>query len=95
VSRIRKEPSLAIPFYAKALQLYPQYAITHAQYGSYLTDIGQVEQGIVALKKAVEIDPKLALAYDWLARAYAKSGDLELSRQAAEKAKELGLKNNK
>ena len=92
VSKIKKLPEIAIPFYEKALRLYPQYALTYAQYGGYLTDIGRVEEGIAKLQKAIEIDPNLALAFDSLSKAYTKIGNLELARQAAEKAKELGLK---
>lgn len=92
IAKLAKEPGLPIYFYERALELYPEYAITHAQFGNYLVEIGRFEKGISELKKAVEIDPKLAVAYGWLAKAYTKSGNPELSRQAAEKAKELGLK---
>jgi len=91
----RKSPSLAIPFYEKALRLYPKYALTHAQYGEYLVDIGRVDEGIEKLKDAIGIDGNLAPAYDWLSKAYTKTGDLEMARQTAEKAKELGLKDVK
>jgi Tfp pilus assembly protein PilF len=43
------------------------------------------------LKKAIEIDPKLSIAFKWLSEAYIKKGDIELARKTAEKAKELGL----
>lgn len=91
-AKLNKTPSLAIPYFENALSLYPQYGLTHAQYGKYLVEIGRLEEGITRLKKAIEIDPKLAVAYEWLSKAYSKSGDMELGRQAAEKAKELGYK---
>jgi len=92
VGRLTKEPSLALPYYEKALKLYPQYALTHAQYGTYLVNIGQIEAGIAKLKQAIEIDPKLAVAHAWLAIAYSKNGAPELARQAAERAKGLGYR---
>ncbi len=92
IARIRKVPEVAIPFYQKALRLYPQYALTHAQYGGFLVDVDQAEEGVVKLKRAIEMDPELAIAHKWLSRAYAKMGLQEWSRQAAEKAKDLESK---
>jgi predicted Zn-dependent protease len=92
VARLLNIPQLGIAHYKKALSLYPQYAFTHAQYGSYLVDIGKVEEGIAELKQAIKMDPKLAPAYAWLAKAYYKSGQTELGRQAEQQAKELGYK---
>jgi len=91
VAKMMNQPHLVIPYYEKAVRLYPQYALTHAQYGNYLVDIGLTEQGIGRLQKAIEIDPKLTVAYYWLWDAYTKNGNLEMARQIAEKAKELGL----
>jgi len=91
-ARLANNPSIAIPYYEKALRLYPQHAVTHAQYGSYLIDIGRANEGIVRLQKAIEIDSKLAFAYAWLAKAYVQRGHLDLARQSAENAKRLGYK---
>lgn len=91
VAQLTKDSSLGVIYYEKAIRLYPQYALTHAQYGEYLVNIGLVKEGIERLKKAIEIDPKLAIAYKWLSKAYTKIGDLEMARRAAERAKELGI----
>jgi tetratricopeptide (TPR) repeat protein len=91
VAKMSNQPHLAIPYYEKAVTLFPQYAITHAQYGNYLVDTGQAEKGIKRLRRAMAIDPKLAVAYYWLWDAYTRNGNLEMARQIAEKAKELGL----
>ena len=87
-----KNPTWAVPYFEKALSVYPQYAVTHAQYGKYLTDIGMVDGGLERLKKAAEMDPKLVGAQVWLAAAYAKSGNADLARESAEKARSLGFK---
>ena len=91
LGKITQQPHLAIRYYEKAVKLYPQYALTHAQYGNYLVDIGQTEEGIGRLQRAIQINPKLAVTYYWLWDAYTKIGNLEMARQIAEKAKELGL----
>jgi tetratricopeptide (TPR) repeat protein len=92
VAKLTKNYTLAIQYYEKAIRVYPQYAVTHAQYGSYLVDIGNTKAGIGRLQKAVEINPRLAAAYGWLAKAYYKSGQVELARQTAERARALGYR---
>lgn len=92
VAKLTKNPSLAIPYYEKALKLYPQYAITHAQYGLYLLDSGNIKAGTERLKRSVALDPNLAVAHAWMAKAYLKSGNTELARQAVLRARELGYK---
>jgi Tfp pilus assembly protein PilF len=82
---------LAVPYYVQALELYPGYAATHAQYGAYLADIGNLKAGLAELEKAVQLDPELGFAYAALAKAYDKTGDVERSRKAAEKARQLGF----
>lgn len=82
----------AIPHFERALGIYPEYALTHAQYGKYLTDIGMVDKGFEQLNKAAEMDPKLIAAHVWLAAAYSKSGNADLARESAEKARSLGYR---
>jgi len=90
VARLADRPTLAIPYYEHALRLYPQYALTHAQYGQYLLQISRRDEAIVQLKAAIELDHKLAVAYAWLSEAYSKSGRPELAQEAAEQARQLG-----
>lgn len=90
-ARLTKDFSLVLPYYRKALKLYPQHALTHAQFGSYLVDVGRSDLGIAQLEVALEIDPKLAQAHAWLAIAYFRSGRSELARAAVERARELGF----
>jgi predicted Zn-dependent protease len=92
VAKLTKNPPLAVQYYEKAIRLYPQYALTRAQYGAFLVDIGNVRSGIEKLKQAIEMDQKLALAHAWLSKAYYQSGDIALARQAAEQATKLGYK---
>lgn len=93
IARSARTPSLPIPYYEKAVRDYPQYALTHAQYGKYLVEIGRVDDGIAHLQQAVELDPKLVAAHAWLAEAYyTKSGSKALARKAAAQARALGYK---
>jgi predicted Zn-dependent protease len=92
VSQMTKKPALAVEYFERAIKLYPQHALTRAQYGLFLTSIGSVSEGIETLKLSIEMDPKLAAGYAGLAHAYAKKGDTNKAREAAEKARELGYK---
>jgi Tfp pilus assembly protein PilF len=85
-----KNPTWAAPYFERALSIYPRYAVTHAQYGKYLTEIDRVDAGIAQLKKAIEINSKLVAGYVWLTEAYTKNGNADLAREAAEKARSLG-----
>ena len=66
ICRELDEPSTAIPFYERAIRLYPQRAYTRAQYGAYLGSIGQRNAGRVYLEEALRIDPNLEIARGWL-----------------------------
>lgn len=90
VALVTKVNGLPVPFFEKALALYPQYAFTHAQYGYYLIEIGALDKSVEHLKEATNLDPKLASAHAWLAEAYYKSHKIELAKQEEEEARKLG-----
>jgi predicted Zn-dependent protease len=90
IAKATKNLSLPITYYVRALSLYPQYALTHAQYGIYLVEIGLNNDGIVKLKHSVELEPKLAIAYAGLAKGYEKAGKKDQARICAEQARSLG-----
>ena len=92
VGRMMNRPNLPIPFYQRALKLYPQRAITHAQFGNFLVSLGELEDGIERLHIAIEIDSTLAIGYGWLAWAYQKDGDADSAAEYARQAKDLGFK---
>jgi len=91
VARLAKNQSMAISYFEKALKQFPQYAITHAQYGLYLVSNGNVDEGLEQFKQCIAIDSKFAAGHAGLAHAYAKKGDLTKAREAADKARELGF----
>lgn len=88
-AKLVKEPTLAIPYYERALQIYPQRALTQAQYGKYLAEIGKVEDGIARLQRALEVDPRLDPVYVWLARVYIQNKQPDLARQILQRRKEV------
>lgn len=89
-AKLTKAHSMAIPYYERAITLYPQYAVTRAQYGGYMVTIGHVDAGIKKLNEAIEMDSKLAFAYAWMAMAHYRSGNGDLAREANRRARELG-----
>jgi tetratricopeptide (TPR) repeat protein len=76
IAKATHDPSLAIPYYENALRLYPQYAFTHSQYGSYLIDIGATVAGIEQFREALRLDPTQFQAKAWLAQALAAHPEL-------------------
>lgn len=92
ISRIINKPTLPLPYYQRALQYFPQHAITHFQYGKYLMNINKIDEGISALKHAVTIDSDLGIAHAALAEAYYKNGDIDQAKKEVKKARELGYK---
>jgi predicted Zn-dependent protease len=84
IAKARNLPEQALLRYATALELYPEHAITHVQFGAYLLDLGRVQAAIDSLNAAVKLDPELGLAHSYLAKAYRRTGDTQ--RAAAEEA---------
>jgi predicted Zn-dependent protease len=90
VEILTKRRGIVKPYFEHAVRLYPQYPITLAQYGRYLARIGEGEAAVTMLKRAIELDPGLAVAHAWLSEVYAKTGQAQLGREAAERARQLG-----
>jgi predicted Zn-dependent protease len=91
VAQMTKNTALAVNYFERAINLFPQYALTHSQYGLFLVSVNNLDTGIQHLKQSVEMEPKLPAGYAGLAHAYAKKGDLERAREAAKNARELGF----
>ena len=89
VARLTKKPKIARQYFEQAVGVFPKYALTHAQFGKFLVDIGRLEDGIEELEKAQALEPDLVMVFIWLAEAYNENGDVEKAKQAKEKAKEL------
>jgi tetratricopeptide (TPR) repeat protein len=83
---VEKELSLPAEATTPSLEAWKSYsAAMKAQQRSGAQTAGAVS----LLKRAVEIDPKFAMAYAYLGRAYAALGESELGAQNIAKAYEL------
>jgi tetratricopeptide (TPR) repeat protein len=68
----------------KALELAPNSAMAHGDYGRALLELGDVRGGVVALEKAVQLAVAVPELHFSLSRAYAKANrakDAERERQ--------------
>jgi len=78
--------------YQKALIVYPQHAITHAQYGWYLAmSLNKPKAGVKSLEKALVVDPKFKPAYSWLQKIYISMGQKKHAENIRERAKKHGV----
>jgi predicted Zn-dependent protease len=85
IAQMKKDFNLADQHYRKALSLYPQHALTHAQYGHFLLEAGQLDSGVAHLNQAIELKEQLAIAYEWLANAYDRQGDSQKAKEVRKK----------
>ena len=92
LSILSKEPTVAIPYFEKAIEMFPEYAYTRAQFGAYLSDIGQLDAAIEMLDQALVMDAGLAPAHAWLSVAYTRLGKTDLAQKSEARARELGFK---
>lgn len=77
-------------YFDSALALYPEYAITHYQYGAFLLDLGHTDGAIVRLRDAVAKDPRFIAAWVALGRAHRIKGDETAAKEAEDRARALG-----
>ena len=89
VTRLTGRPKVGEQYFAQAIRVYPDHALTHAQFGNFLIELGRIEEGIERLETARSIQPDMTMVYLWLAEAYHKHGDLEKEREAKGQAQEL------
>jgi serine/threonine-protein kinase len=54
--------------YERALELNPNYAVAHQWYGEYLASVGQHDQAIAAIRRAIELDPLSLIIHATLGR---------------------------
>ena len=76
--------------FEKAIQLNPNYANAHLFYsGGYYTVMGQHENAIAEMRKALELDPLSPGLNNYLGMVYIFAGDYERSRQQFQKTIDL------
>src|SRR5690606_6572486 len=79
----------AVAKLSEAVVKIPTCSECHVQLGEVYSRQKQNEQAEAAYKKALEVDPKSAAAYDGLAALYNTTGRLPEAADAAAKAMEL------
>ncbi len=69
---LMNRPDLGESYFKKAFELYPKTmrAENHKDYGRFLYQAGKYDDAIQALKKSLEMDPKLSLAHYFLGLTY-------------------------
>ena len=89
---LQKRHSLAIQYYRKAIALAdPPDTHAYANLGLALMMIGQKQEGLQVVQKALEIDPDNGEAHISLANYYCAEKDGTLARVHLEKAKAIGV----
>jgi serine/threonine protein kinase len=84
LARIPKEPSLPIEVTTPSLEAWRSYK------AAMTADLRGAPTEVISLeKRAIEIDPKFAMAYAYLGRSYDGFGEAELAAQNIGKAYEL------
>lgn len=88
------QPQKVIDLLNQSIHLHPKILSVsesnHRSMGRAYFMLGDDDQAIYWLQKTLEINPKSAFAYQWLALAWARKGDLEKSHAAAAEAHRLG-----
>lgn len=77
----------AVDAYRRAIELAPHIATYYTALGLILAESGQLEKGIRAIERAVDLDATDAVAYGYLARFYQDAG-LEGKAREAQKLAE-------
>lgn len=75
--------------YEAFIEKHPRHAEGRVAFASFLGDIGEEEAGIPHLKRALELNPSLAPAWNNLGKTYAHNGPVEQAFACYEKAIEL------
>lgn len=91
IAKATRQDSLAIGYFERALELFPQHAYTHAQYGHFLVDVGAVSAGIAELSEALRLEPDNIQARAWLEEALPAKPSGALGPSQTAKADSVGL----
>jgi eukaryotic-like serine/threonine-protein kinase len=83
--RVEKEPSLPTEATTPSLEAWRSYSAAMREFQAR----AQSAEGISLLKRAIEADPKFAMAYAMLGRVHADFGETELAAENVARAYEL------
>jgi len=70
--------------FERAISLSPADDAPHAYYGRWLSRHGRTAEAIAQLRTAIALDPPRLMQHELLIESYARAGDLDAARQAAQ-----------
>ena len=76
-------------FTRKAIELNPNFAITHSNLGNIFRDLGNLKEAEKSYRKAIELNPDFANAYSNLGNIFRDLGNLKEAEKSYRKAIEL------
>lgn len=85
----RNQPEKALEHFKKAADLNPNNVTYATNYGSQLYEVGRIDEAVLKLREAVNIDPEYYSPYYWLGFVYRKQGNEELSRKEYTRARKI------
>jgi arylsulfatase A-like enzyme len=74
VEQSRGDHAAAVALFEEAAAHDPQPAVTHFNLGLSYAALGHGDQALAEMHKVLSIEPRMAPAYDWLARAHEQAG---------------------
>ncbi|OON59495.1 hypothetical protein B0920_24285 [Massilia sp. KIM] len=77
-------------YFLRAERFAPDDAVVNSTYGSYLFNLGKIDQALVQYRKAIELDPDNAMINYNAGLAYMKKADFARALAHAHKAYEQG-----
>jgi tetratricopeptide (TPR) repeat protein len=85
IPRVEKRPDLSAEITTPSLEAWRSYNFAT----NFVLRRGSPAEAVSLLKRAIELDPKFAMAYAFLGRTYDSLGESELAAQSIAKAYEL------
>lgn len=84
-----KDLNSAVKYFDRLFDVNPAHAAFHGRQAHILGQLGDFDRAIREANKAIELDPTLSQAHEWLARVYQLRRENELSKHHREQARKL------
>lgn len=84
-----KDLHAAFKYFDRLFEVNPAHAAFHGRLAHILGQLGDFDRAIQEANKAIDLDPTLSQAHEWLARVYQLRRENELSKHHREQARKL------